>query len=62
MAKISKFNIHTGAAWIVWAILMTWAYHHPNPQFPAYALWLTTGTGIYTGKRLFQKKKEFGGK
>lgn len=61
MAKISKFNIHTGAAWLIWAVLLTWAYNHPNPQFPSYAVWLTAGVTAYTGKRLLQKRKEFGG-
>lgn len=59
MAKALKFNIHTGAAWLIWAVLLTWAYHHPNPQFPNYAIWLTAGVTAYTGKRLLQKRKEF---
>lgn len=61
MAKILKFNLHTGAAWIIWAVLLTWAWYTGKPNFATYAIWLTTGTGIYTGKRLFQKKKEFNG-
>jgi hypothetical protein len=61
MAKILKFNIHTGAAWLIWAVLLTWAYYHPNPQFPNYAIWLTAGVTAYTGKRLLQKRKEFNG-
>ena len=56
MAKILKFNIHTGAAWLIWAALLTWAYYHPNPQFPNYAIWLTAGVTAYTGKRLLQRK------
>ena len=59
MAKKIKFELHTALAWLIWAGLMTWAYHHPNPQFVHYAIWLTTGTAVYTGKRLLQKRKEF---
>jgi len=62
MAEVLKFNIHTGAAWIIWAALLTWAYYMGKPDFTTYAIWLTTGTSIYTGKRLLQKKKEFNGK
>ncbi len=56
MAKVFKFNIHTGAAFLIWAVLLTWAYYQGKPDFATYAIWLTTGTGLYTGKRLFQRK------
>jgi len=56
-----KFDLHTAVAWIIWAALLTYAYLHPNPQFPSYAVWLTTGTLGYSGKRLIQKRKEFNG-
>ena len=49
MAKKLKFDLHTAVAFIGWAILLTWAYNHPNPQFNTYAIWLTTGTAVYTG-------------
>lgn len=62
MVKKLKFDLHTGVAWVIWATLLTWAYHNHNPQLATYASWLTIGTGIYSGKRLFQKKKDFGGK
>ena len=61
MAEVLKFNIHTGAAWIIWATLLTWAYMQGKPDFGTYAIWLTTGVSVYTGKRLLQKKKEFNG-
>ena len=61
MAKKLKFDLHTAIAFIGWAILLTWAYNNPNPQFNTYAIWLTTGTAVYTGKRLLQKRKEFNG-
>lgn len=60
MAKL-KFDLHTAVAFIGWAILLTYAYFHPNEQFNTYAIWLTTGTAVYTGKRLLQKRKEFNG-
>ena len=62
MAKKLKFNLHTGLAFIIWAGLITWAYHNHNPQFGNYATWLTIGLSAYTSKRLFQKRKEFNGK
>ena len=61
MAKLSKFNLHTGAAWLIWAVLLTWAWYTGKPNFASYAIWLTAGTSAYTTKRLFQKKKEFSG-
>lgn len=61
MAKKLKFDLHTGVAFLIWAFLLTYAYYHPNPQFNNYAIWLTAGLTAYTGKRLFQKKKEFNG-
>jgi hypothetical protein len=61
MAKILKFNLHTGAAFLIWATLLTWAYHAAKPDFATYAIWLTAGLTAYTGKRLWQKRKEFNG-
>lgn len=61
MAKKLKFDLHTAVAWIIWAVLLTYAYFHPNEQFNTYAIWLTTGTLGYCTKRLVQKKKEFNG-
>jgi len=62
MARKLKFDLHTGIAFLIWAALLTFAYYNPNPQFQNYAIWLTAGLTAYTGKRLFQKKKEFIGK
>lgn len=59
MAGKLKFDLHTGLAFIIWAVLLTYAYYHPNPQFNTYAIWLTTGLATYTGKRLLQKRGEF---
>lgn len=61
MAKLSSFNLHTGAAWLIWAALLTWAYYQGKPDFSTYAIWLTAGVTAYTGKRLLQKRKEFNG-
>jgi len=61
MAKKLKFDLHTGVAFLIWAILLTWAYHDPNPEFNSYGVWLTAGLTAYTGKRLIQKRKEFNG-
>lgn len=61
MAKKLKFDLHTGVAFLIWAVLLTWAYYHPNEQFNNYAIWLTAGLTAYTGKRLLQKRKEFNG-
>ena len=61
MAKKLKFDIHTGIAFLIWVVLLTFAYYHPNPQFNTYAIWITTGLATYTGKRLIQKKREFNG-
>lgn len=58
-----KKTIKTWLAFIIWAVLMSGAYiftgFKASAQFDAYALWLTIGLASYTGKRLFQKKKEF---
>jgi len=60
-----KITIRTSVAFIIWAFLITGAFvftgFKPAAQFTAYATWLTIGLGAYTGKRLFQKKKEFNG-
>jgi len=59
MAKKLKFDLHTSVAWIIWAVFLTWAYYQGKSDFATYAIWLTTGTAVYTGKRLLQKRKEF---
>ena len=63
MAKKLKFDFHTGVAFLIWAVLITGAFVFTGfkeaAQFGSYATWLTIGLGSYTGKRLFQKKKEF---
>jgi len=61
MAKKLKIDLHTGAAFLIWAALLTFAYYNPNEQFNTYAIWLTTGLGAITSKRLIQKRKEFNG-
>ena len=61
MAKKLTFDLHTAVAWIIWAALLTWAHMQGKPDFGTYAIWLTTGTLGYTGKRLLQKRKEFNG-
>lgn len=61
MAKKLHFDLHTGAAFLMWALLLTWAYYQGKPDFTTYAIWLTTGVSVYTGKRLLQKRKEFNG-
>lgn len=61
-----KITIRTSVAFIIWAVLITGAFiftgFKPVAQFGTYATWLTIGLGAYTGKRLFQRKKEFNGK
>ena len=61
MAK--KITVRTSVAFIIWTVLVTGAFvftgFKPMAQFATYATWLTIGLGAYTGKRLFQKKKEF---
>ena len=63
MAK--KVEVRTEEAFLIWAGMLFLAYFitliSPNAQFEAYALWSTAGLTAYTGKRLFQKKKEFNG-
>ena len=65
MAGKLKFDLHTGVAFLIWTILITGAFVFTGfkeaAQFGNYATWLTIGLGTYTGKRLFQKKKEFNG-
>ena len=60
------FVITTSWAIIGYAVLVTAAFaftgFKPAAQFGIYATWLTIGLGAYTGKRLWQKKKEFNGK
>lgn len=61
MAK--KITLHTSVAFIIWALLISGAFVFTGfktaAQFGPFAMWLTVGLGAYTGKRLFQKKKEF---
>lgn len=61
MMAVKKFtlNLHTGLVWIIWAVLLTWVHLQGKPDFATYAIWLTTGTAVYTGKRLFQKMPKF---
>lgn len=60
-----KITLHTGLAFMIWAILMVGAFvfigYKPEagPYFSAFAMWLTVGLGALTSKRLIQKKKEF---
>lgn len=62
MAK-EKITLHTSVAFIIWALLMSGAFVFTGfkeaAQFGTFATWITIGLGTYTGKRLFQKKKEF---
>ncbi len=66
MAEKSKFELHTGLAFLIWALLISGAFVFTGfkdaAQFGTYATWLTVGLSGYTGKRLFQKKKEFNNK
>jgi len=66
MAEKKKLTIRTSVAFIIWTLLITAAFaftgFKPAAQFGIYATWLTIGLGAYTGKRLWQKKKEFNGK
>jgi len=60
---MKKVEIKTKEAFLIWAGMLFLAYLFTgltsNAQFAAYALWSTAGLTAYTGKRLFQKKKEF---
>ena len=60
---MKKIEIKTEEAFLIWAGLLFLAYLFtglkPNAQFAAYATWSSVGLTAYTGKRLFQKKKEF---
>ena len=66
MAKEIKITLHTSVAFLIWTLLITGAFVFTGfkeaAQFGTYATWLTVGLGTYTGKRLFQKKKEFNNK
>lgn len=59
--KKLKFDLHTGAAFIIWAALIATAFYikGDSPGFGTFCMWLTLGLTGYTGKRLFQKKPEF---
>jgi len=63
---MKKIIVRTTWAFLIWAILLTGAFVFSGfkelAQFNEFATWLTIGTAAYTGKRLFQKKPEFGGK
>lgn len=60
-----KMKVSTSWAFIIWAALLVGGYvfagFKPDAPFWAYAMFLTLGLGAYTGKRLFQKRPEFGG-
>ena len=62
MAK-RKIEVTTSIAVIAWAILVTAGFYYtgfkPAAQYITYVGALTTGLTVVTGKRLFQKKKEF---
>ena len=62
---VKKKTIKTWQAFLIWAFLLTLAYVYTgfkeSAQFGNYATWLTLGLGAYTGKRLFQKRKDFNG-
>lgn len=59
--KKLKFDLHTGAAFLVWAALIATAFYFrpDSSNFNTFCMWLTIGLMGYTGKRLFQKKPEF---
>lgn len=62
---MKKIVIRTTWAFLIWAFLLTGGFvftgFKPTAQFETFAMWLTIGVGLYTGKRLFQKKAEFNG-
>ena len=63
---VKKVKVSTSWAFIIWAALLIGGYvfagFKVDAPFGPYATWLTFGLGAYTGKRLFQKKPEFGGR
>lgn len=65
MAK-KKIIVTTSIAVIVWAVLVTAGFYFtgfkPAAQYITYVGALTTGLTVITGKRLWQKRKEFNGK
>ncbi len=65
MMAVKKMKVSTSWAFIIWAFLLTAGFaftgFKPQAQFWAYSMFLTLGLGAYTGKRLFQKRPEFGG-
>lgn len=60
---MKRIKVRTSIAFIIWTVLLSAAFaftgFKPMAQFGTYATWLTLGLGAYTGKRLWQKKKEF---
>lgn len=63
---MKKVKVNTSWAYLIWAFFLVVGYgfagFKPEAPFGAFAMWLTMGLGMKVGKRLFQKKKEFGGK
>ena len=59
--KKLKFDLHTSAAFLIWATLITTAFYlkPESGNFNTLCMWLTIGVSGYTTKRLFQKKPEF---
>ena len=60
---MKKVTIKSWQAFLIWAALLTGAFIYtgfkPDAQFGNFATWLTLGLGMYTGKRLFQKRVDF---
>lgn len=60
---MKKIEVRTSTAFLTWAFFLIAGYvfagFKPEAPFGALALWLTTGLGMITGKRLWQKRKEF---
>lgn len=60
---VKKLEIKTSTAYLIWALCLVGGFvftgFKPMAQFATFALYLTTGLGMMTGKRLLQKRKEF---
>ena len=59
--KKLKFDLHTWAAFMLWAAFIVSAFYlrPESTNFNTLCMWLTIGLSAYTTKRLFQKKPEF---
>lgn len=61
-----KIVVSTSIAVIVWAVLVTAGFYYtgfkPMAQYATYVGALTAGLTVITGKRLWQKRKEFNNK